>query len=66
MEFSIARSQWKLASILQDRHGGSNEEIEGLRKASIEYVTLSQNHHVPSDTQAAETLFDSLVIFWSR
>ncbi|KAI1385930.1 uncharacterized protein F4822DRAFT_445757 [Hypoxylon trugodes] len=66
MGASIARTRWKLASILKLVQGSDHEEIQRLEQMSTTYVVETLKLNPPADSHEMEGFYDSLVFFWSR
>ena len=68
MESSIARTEWKLAKIIQAGRSPLDAGAALMEMRSLSYLEKVADHDVelPQDEDQIEQAFDSLVFFWSR
>ncbi|KAI1422503.1 hypothetical protein F5Y12DRAFT_762389 [Xylaria sp. FL1777] len=62
----IARTRWKLSTILKLIDAPDLEEIKRLEKAAESYAVEHLNSSLPLGKDEQEAFFDRLVLFWSR
>ena len=68
MEQSIARTEWKLAKIIQAGRDPLNADAACMERRSLSFLesVADLNGGVPKDEVQIEAAFDSLVFYWSR
>ena len=68
METSIARTEWKLAKILQASRSPLETDVAVMEKRSLGYLenTAGLKGFLHQEEDQIEEAFDSLVFFWSR
>ena len=68
METSIARTEWKLAKILQASRSPLQADAAVMEKRSLDYLenTSGLKGLLLQENDQIEEAFDNLVFFWSR
>ena len=68
IESSIARTEWKLAKIIQAHRSPLEDDVAVMEKRSLSYLenTANLKGALPSEQSRIEEAFDSLLFFWSR
>lgn len=68
MESSIARTEWKLAKIIQIGRSSLDADAAVMEMRSLSYLerVADSNSEAPQDEDQIEQAFDNLVFFWSR
>ena len=68
METSIARTEWKLAKILQASRSPLEADAFAMEKRSLGYLenTSGLKGWLLQEDDQIEEAFDNLVFFWSR
>ena len=68
MKISVARTEWKLARIIQASRSPLEADATAMEKRSLSYLenTADSNGTLPQDENQIEEAFDNLVFFWSR
>ena len=68
METSVARTEWKLAKILQASRSPLEADAAVMEKRSLGYLenTSGLNGLLLQGDDQIEEAFDNLVFFWSR
>ena len=65
---SIARTEWKLAKVIQASRSPLEADAAVMEKRSLSYLenTANLKGALPSEQSRIEEAFDNLVFFWSR
>ena len=68
MKSFIARTEWKLAKVLQAGQDYPNADAAVMEKRSRKFLAdvTDCKDGVPQDDDRLEQIFDSLIFFWSR
>ena len=68
IESSLARTEWKLAKIIQASRGPLEADAAVMEKRSLSYLenVADLKGGLPQQENQIEEAFDNLIFFWSR